>query len=111
MRDVPSKRLPSPAIAVPREEVASFCRRHRIRKLALFGSVLRTDFGPGSDVDILAEFEPGVRIGFVGLGLLEDELSALLGGRRVDLRSPEDLSRHFRDEVVSGAEVVFAQAG
>ena len=80
--------------------------RHRIRRLALFGSVLRPDFGPESDVDVLVEFEPEAAIGFFGLARLERELSALLGGRRVDLRTPQDLSRYFRNSVVDHAYVI-----
>jgi len=80
--------------------------RHRIRRLALFGSVLRPDFGPESDVDVLVEFEPGAAIGFFGLARLERELSALLGGRRVDLRTPQDLSKYFRNSVVDHAYVI-----
>lgn len=109
MRDVPSSRLPAPAIPIPRAAVAEFCRRHRIRRLALFGSVLRSDFSAASDVDVLVEFEPGARVG-LAIVTMEDELSTLLG-RKVDLRTPEELSRHFREEVLAAAEVVFAAAG
>jgi len=109
MRDVPSSRLPAPAIPLPKEAVSEFCRRHRIRKLSLFGSVLRTDFSPESDVDVLVEFEPGVRYGFAFFAL-ERELSEILG-REVDLHTPEDLSRHFRAEIMETAEPVYAAAG
>ena len=95
-----------PAIAIPRDKLAVFCRRNHVRKLALFGSVLRDDFGPESDVDVLVEFEPGARVGLVKMAGLEIELSALLD-RRVDLRTAPELSRHFRDEVVRGAEVLY----
>ncbi|MFW6164177.1 MAG: nucleotidyltransferase family protein [Planctomycetota bacterium] len=94
-------------LAVPREEVAEFCRRHHIRRLALFGSVLRDDFGPASDVDVLAEFEPGHTPSFFKLFDMEEELSRLVGGRKVDLRTPEDLSRYFRAEVMASAEVQY----
>jgi hypothetical protein len=94
-------------IAIPRELIADFCRRHHIRKLAFFGSVLRDDFRPDSDVDMLAEFEPGHVPGF-GFMRLQRELSALLG-REVDLNTPNSLSRYFRDEVLAEAEVVYAQ--
>jgi predicted nucleotidyltransferase len=95
-------------IAIDREKIAGFCRRHHIRKLALFGSVLRDDFGPESDVDVLVEFEPGHAIGFIRLAGIERELSELLG-RTVDLRTPADLSRYFREEVMDAAEVQYAQ--
>ena len=87
-----------------------FCRRKGIRRLALFGSVLREDFGPGSDVDVLIEFEPGRTPGFFRLFDMEDELSEMLGGRRVDLQTPEDLSPYFRDEVVRNAQLLYDAA-
>ncbi len=95
-------------LPVPDHALEEFCRRNRIRKLALFGSVLRPDFGPESDVDVLVEFEAGTRVGFFELYDLEQELSRLLGGRKVDLRTPEDLSRYFREEVVAQAQVQYA---
>jgi len=96
-------------IIVPQEKIADFCRRNHICKLSLFGSVLRGDFGPDSDVDVLVEFETGHVPGFFRLFDLEKELSSLFDGRKVDLRTPEDLSRHFRNEVVAKAEVQYAQ--
>ena len=96
-------------IVVPKDGLADFCRRNHIRKLALFGSVLRDDFGPDSDIDVLVEFEPGHRIGLIRLARIERELSVLLGGRKVDLRTPGDLSRYFRDEVLSTAVVQYAE--
>jgi predicted nucleotidyltransferase len=92
-----------------KERIAEFCQRHHIRKLSLFGSVLRDDFHPESDVDVLVEFEPGHAPGFFRLFDLEEELSGLFGGRKVDLRTPQDLSRYFRDEVVAQAEVQYAR--
>ena len=92
---------------MPEEALAVFCRKHRVRKLALFGSVLRDDFRPDSDVDVLVEFEPGARAGFLKLAGMELELGAMLG-RKVDLRTPGELSRYFRDEVLASAEVQFA---
>lgn len=89
-------------IAVPRETIAEFCRRNHIRKLSLFGSVLTPRFGPTSDVDVLVEFEPDHIPGLFGVARMERELSDIFG-RKVDLRTPEDLSRYFRDEVVAGA--------
>ncbi len=92
-----------------KERIAEFCRRHHIRKLALFGSVLRDDFRSDSDVDILVEFEPRVSVGFLHLAEMELELTGLLG-RRVDLRTPAELSRYFRDEVLKEAEVQYVAA-
>ena len=94
-------------VVVDRREVAAFCRRHHIRRLALFGSVLGEEFGSDSDVDVLVEFEPGHVPGLISLAALEAELSEALGGHKADLRTPEDLSRYFRDEVVERAEVVY----
>lgn len=97
-------------VPISRSDIAAFCRRHRIRKLSLFGSLLREDFGPKSDVDVLVEFEPNARVGFFKLYDLEQELSQLLGGRRVDINTPNSLSKHFRDEVLAEAEVLYVQA-
>ena len=95
-------------IEIDKDKVAEFCRRHRIRKLLFFGSVLRDDFGPDSDVDVLVEFEPGARVGLIALAGMENELSDLLG-RKVDLNTAGCLSRYFRDEVLREAEVVHEQ--
>jgi uncharacterized protein len=83
------------------------CRRHRIRRLSLFGSVLKGRARPDSDVDMLVEFMPDARPTFLDMAQIELELSPLVGGRRVDLRTAEDLSRHFRDEVVREAEAQY----
>jgi len=91
-------------IEVDRECIADFCRRHHIRKLAFFGSVLRDDFGPESDVDVLVEFQAGHPVGLIRLTGIELELSDLLG-RKTDMRTPGELSRYFRDEVLQEAEV------
>jgi predicted nucleotidyltransferase len=96
-----------PRIRIDQKEIAEFCRRHRICKLALFGSVLRDDFGPESDVDVLVEFEPGCTPGFAFFEL-QEELSALIG-RRVDLHTPGSLSRYFRDDVIAEAAVQYVQ--
>lgn len=85
--------------------LAEFCARHRIQRLALFGSVLRDDFGPNSDVDVLVEFEPGVRTG-LRFFAIQHELSEILG-RRVDLNTPQCLSKYFRDQVLDEAEVQY----
>ncbi len=95
-------------IKIDREKIAEFCRRNRIGKLSLFGSVLRDDFGPGSDVDVLAEFKPDAQFSLFRMVDMEIELSEMLG-RKVDLRTPEELSKYFRDEVVQSAEVQYAQ--
>lgn len=88
--------------------VEAFCRKHGLRKLSLFGSVLRDDFRPDSDVDVLVEFRQGVRAGYLTMTAMERELSQLLG-RRVDLRTPAELSRYFRDDVLQAAEVRYAE--
>lgn len=98
-------------IKISPAKITAFCRRHHIRKLSLFGSVLRDDFQPDSDVDVLVEFEPGHVPGLLRLAAMEHELSALLAGRPVDLRTPQDLSRYFRDEVLAEAEVQYARQG
>ena len=95
-------------IDIPREQVADFCRRHRIRRLALFGSVLRDDFTPHSDVDVLVEFEAGSTPGFAYFSM-DQELSEVLG-RRVDLHTPNSLSKYFRDEVLAEAEELYVAA-
>jgi uncharacterized protein len=95
-------------IDIPKRQIAEFCRRHHIRKLALFGSVLRDDFRPDSDVDVLVEFEPGKTPGLAFFAM-QDELSKLLG-RNVDLNTPSWLSRYFRDEVLTEAEAVYVEA-
>lgn len=91
------------------EQIASFCRSRHIRRLAVFGSALRSDFRPDSDIDLLVEFEPEHIPGLFGLARMERELSAMLGGWKVDLRTPEDLSRYFRRQVLEEAEVQYAQ--
>lgn len=96
-------------IKVHKERLASFCRARHIRRLAIFGSTLRPDFTPDSDIDLLVEFEPDHIPGLFGIARLERELSALFGGRKVDLRTPEDLSRYFRKKVMEEAEVQYAR--
>lgn len=93
-------------IYVDKHRVAEFCRRHRIRRLALFGSVLRDDFGPRSDVDVLVEFEDGHAPGLAFFAM-ENELSEILG-RKVDLSTPHFLSQSFRDDVLAEAEDQYA---
>ena len=95
----------SPYLHLKGEEIATFCRRKHIRKLAFFGSVLRADFRDDSDIDVLVEFEPGHVPGFAFFGL-EDELGLLLG-HKVDLHTPASLSDHFRDRVLREAEPAY----
>jgi predicted nucleotidyltransferase len=85
------------------EALARLCRQNRIRRLSLFGSTLKGLAGEDSDVDLLVEFEPGAKPGLLGLSQIELELSGLLGGRKVDLRTAEDINSRFRDEVVGMA--------
>ena len=96
-------------IDIPKERIADFCRRSRIRRLALFGSVLRDDFGPDSDVDVLVEFEPAARVGLLRLAGMEIELSEILG-RKVDLNTLGFLSDYFRDQVLAEAQVQYDAA-
>lgn len=95
-------------IDLPKEKIAEFCKRNHIRKLSLFGSVLHGDFGPDSDIDFLVEFDPDHIPGFITLAGIEIELSEILG-RKVDLRTAQELSRYFRQEVVDSAEVQYAE--
>ena len=95
-------------VGVDRDRISDFCRRHHIRRLAFFGSVLRDDFTPESDVDVLVEFERGKIPGFAFF-TMEEELSSILG-RRVDLNTPNSLSKYFRDEVLAEAEELYVQA-
>jgi hypothetical protein len=92
-------------VELPRDKIAEFCRQHHIRKLAFFGSILREDFGPGSDIDVLVEFEPGHAPGLAFFAM-ERELSELLG-QKVDLNTPQFLSRYFRERVLAEAEALY----
>jgi predicted nucleotidyltransferase len=96
-----------PQIEIPTQELAEICRKYHIRQLALFGSVLRHDFGPHSDVDVLVEFERDAQIGFIALSRIQRELSALLQ-RPVDLVPRDGLKARIRDAVLSSAEVLYA---
>ena len=95
-------------ITIDRERIADVCRHHRIRKLALFGSVLTDDFRPDSDVDVLVDFEPGLVVGF-RIFDIEDELSQIFGGHRVDLVREKYLHRRLRDRVLATAETQYAE--
>lgn len=95
-------------LGISKKHLAEFCRRHRIRKLSFFGSVLRDDFTGDSDVDVLVEFESEVRVGLIRLTGIELELSRLLG-RKVDLNTPDFLSPHFREKVLQESETYYVQ--
>ncbi len=97
----------SPRIQINHDEIVAFCRRHHIRRLAFFGSVLREDFRPDSDVDVLLEFELDHIPGLFGLMSMQLEFSDMIG-RTADFRAPGDLSRYFRDRVIAEAEVLYA---
>ena len=95
-------------IEIPKERIEKFCKRHHIRKLSLFGSALRDDLTPESDLDILVEFKPAHIPGLIRLAGMEIELTEILG-RKVDIRTAQDLSRYFREEVVNSAKVQYAE--
>lgn len=97
-------------IALDPVAIASFCRRYHIARLALFGSVLREDFGPQSDVDVLVDFESDHVPGFIALHRIESELSELLGGRKVDVVTRKSLNYRIRDRIISSSEVVYPAA-
>ena len=96
-------------VSIPRDRLAALCQEHGIKWLAVFGSALREDFGPESDIDVLVEFEPNRIPGLIGVAGIELELSELFSGRKVDLRTPEDLSPYFRQDVVDTAEIQYAK--
>ena len=96
-------------LAIDRRRLAEFCRSHHVRKLALFGSVLRDDFRPDSDIDLLVEFEEGHAPGLIGFCQFEAELAPLFGDRRLDLVTPDFLNRRIRDRVIAEAEVAYAK--
>jgi len=96
-------------LLVRKSELAGFCQAHSMQRLAIFGSALRADFGPDSDVDVLVEFAPDHVPGLLEMARMEKALSPLFGGRKVDLRTPEDLSRYFRQDVLDTADVQYAQ--
>ena len=95
-------------LEIPRDAVAQFCQRHGVRRLSLFGSVLRDDFHPESDIDVLVEFQAGARVG-LRFFTMERELSDLLG-RKVDLNTPGSLSKYFREEILAEAIVQYDAA-
>ncbi len=93
-------------VAIPYERIADFCERNGIRKLSIYGSALRSDFNQSSDIDLLVEFDPNARVTLLSIAGMELELSRIFN-RKVDLRTSEDLSVYFRDDVVRTAEVVY----
>ena len=99
----------NPQLAVPKRRLAAFCRANGIKRLSVFGSALRDDFGSDSDIDLLVEFDPEYVPGLLRLAGMELELSELFDGRKVDLRTPKDLSRYFRRQVMDEAELQYAQ--
>jgi len=100
--------MSTPNIKIPRKELSEFCKHHHIRKLAFFGSVLRDDFTPESDIDVLVEFEAGLTPGLAFFEM-QDELSQILG-HKVDLNTPGFISRYFREQVLREARVQYVQA-
>lgn len=99
----------NPRLSITIPELAAFCEAYCIRRYGVFGSALRSDFDAESDIDVLVEFVPGHTPGLPGMAGLEIELSELFGGQKVDLRTPEDLSCYFRQEVIDKAEVLYEQ--
>ena len=95
-------------MSIPKDLIAAFCEEHGITRLSVFGSALRPDFGPDSDIDVLVEFEPDRIPGLFGFAGMELELTRMLG-RKVDLRTPEDLSRYFRQEVLAEAQTQYSR--
>ena len=100
--------MPSHDSHIPRDKIAEFCRRHHIRRLSLFGSVLREDFRPDSDVDVLVEFEPGTTVGF-RIFDIEEELSRLFGGRKVDIINPKYLKPRLKERILASAEIQYEE--
>jgi len=96
-------------ISIPKDKISEFCEQNQVRRLSFFGSVLREDFGPDSDVDILVEFEPGTRMGLIRLSGLEIELGKIIG-RKVDLNTPGFLNKYYRDQILAEADVQYDAA-
>jgi predicted nucleotidyltransferase len=96
--------------SIPSKALGAFCRRNHIRRLAVFGSALRSDVRPESDIDLLVEFDLDHVPGFLRLARMEREMSELFGGRKVDLRTPDDLSRYFRADVLANARIIYERS-
>ncbi|MFO7980260.1 MAG: nucleotidyltransferase family protein [Candidatus Aminicenantes bacterium] len=99
----------SKEIIIQKNKITEFCKKHHIKRLAIFGSALRDDFKPESDIDVLIDFEPEYTPSFFKLFEMEDELSDIFGGRKVEIRTPQDLSPYFRDKVIKEAEHQYVQ--
>jgi uncharacterized protein len=99
--------MPTATIEIPVDRLAAICRRYQVKELSLFGSALRGDFGPDSDVDLLVEFEPSAQVGFMTLSRMQREFAALVG-RRVDLVPKRGLKEKIRRDVLDSAEVIYA---
>ncbi len=97
------------SIDIPQERIAVFCRENGIRRLALFGSILRDDFRPDSDIDVLVEFQSGIRVGYLAIARMARELADMMG-RAVDMRTPAELHPAFRDEVMKEALTEYVAA-
>ncbi|MBN1445372.1 MAG: nucleotidyltransferase family protein [Candidatus Omnitrophica bacterium] len=97
------------SVSIPKDKIRDFCERNHINRLSLFGSIQRDDFNPDSDIDILVEFETGFTPGFFRFIDMEEELSSIFNGRKVDLRTPEDLSRYFREDVKNKSEECYVK--
>lgn|SRR5690554_3964609 len=97
-------------VSFQKHKLAQFCSNNKIYRLALFGSALRGELKPDSDIDLLVEFKKGHVPGFFELYRMETELAEMFGGRKIDLRTPAELSRHFREDVISGSEVLYSEA-
>ena len=96
-------------VSLSKEQIAEFCQRNHIKRFAYFGSVLKDDFRSDSDIDVLVDFDPETRIGLLDVARMERQLSSLIGGHEVDIRTPEDLSIYFRNDVLAEAEVQYEQ--
>jgi hypothetical protein len=94
---------------LPKDEIIQFCRRNDISRLALFGSFIKGRMRPESDIDVLVEFHPGKTPGLFTISRMEREFSAYFGGKKIDFRTPMDLSRYFREEVQKNSEVLYAE--
>lgn len=95
-------------IKIPKNRLRTFCKKHHIKKMSLFGSAIRDDFGPDSDIDILVEFEEEHTPSFFKLFDMEEELTDILGGRKADIRTKEDLSKYIREEVENNSVIQYA---
>lgn len=100
--------MPPAPLAPDDKALADFCRAHGIRQLSIFGSTVKGTARPDSDLDLLVEFEPDRVPGLLGMAKIEEELSALMGGKTIDLRTPGDLSRYFRDDILRTARTRYA---